>query len=397
MIRTREETEALEERILAPYAMRSGRTRGRVHPEPSPLFRTQYQRDRDRIIHSTAFRRLEYKTQVFVNHEGDHYRTRLTHTMEVAQIARTIARILRANEDLVEAIALSHDLGHTPFGHAGEEALRDLMAGHGGFEHNLHGLRVVDHLERQYLEFPGLNLTYEVREAIAKHATRYDRPPAAEFRPDLRPTLEAQIVEVADAIAYTSHDLDDGLLSGILDGRELLHVRLPARAWRRATGGAFGGPGGGADGLQPSFAEKRHRRQLVRHVIDLIVTDLVRATATRLADLKCADPEDIRVAPDRVVVFSEEVGAEQEELQSCLMEKFYRHYRLVRMARKARRLLTELFEAFLDEPRQLPPEYQERLDLGESVHQVICDYIAGMTDRYAHLEHQRLFGPLERA
>jgi len=385
---TRRDVEAREERDLAPYAMRAGRSRGRVHPEPPPEYRTDYQRDRDRIIHSTAFRRLEYKTQVFVNHEGDHYRTRLTHTLEVAQIARTIARALAANEDLTEAIALAHDVGHTPFGHAGEEALRELMAGHGGFEHNLHGLRVVDELERQYPGFPGLNLTYEVREAIAKHATLYDHPPADEFEPERQPTLEAQIVEVADAIAYDSHDLDDGLYSGLLDPAELLRLALPARAAARA----------GADHAPADLVhDKRCRRQLVRHVIHLIVTDLVEATQTRLERLAPRGPEDVRRAPERVVVFGEPMRAEKQALEDYLMDRFYRHFRLVRMARKAKRLLREMFTAFVREPRQLPAEYQARLRDAPYPHQVVCDYIAGMTDRYAHLEHRRLFDAAYRA
>ena len=378
---TREALEAREARELAPYAMRSGESRGRVHPEPAPVYRTNYQRDRDRVIHSTAFRRLEYKTQVFVNHEGDHYRTRLTHTMEVAQIARSIARTLNCNEDLTEAVALAHDVGHTPFGHAGEDALRELMKDHGGFEHNRHGLRVVDVLEMQYPDFPGLNLTFEVREAIAKHSTRYDDPEAAEFEPHLQPTLEAQIVEVADSIAYDSHDIDDGLLSGILDESDLTSVPLVARAHARVVA---------VDPAALRSDEKCRRRQLVRHVINLIVTDLVESTQRRIDALGLKSPDDVRRAGERIICFSPEVAAEKARLEEYLMAAFYRHKRLLDMARSARRLMSEMFAEYIAHPEKLPADHRERASSAPTAHQVACDYIAGMTDRYAQHAHQTL-------
>jgi dGTPase len=388
---SREAIEAREDRELAPYAMRSAASRGRVHKEPAPELRTVYQRDRDRVIHSTAFRRLEYKTQVFVNHEGDHYRTRLTHTMEVAQIGRTIARCLDANEDLVEAIALAHDVGHTPFGHSGEEVLRELMKDHGGFEHNIHGLRVVDILENEYPDFPGLNLTYEVREAIAKHSTAYDSPSVLGFQPKQPPTLEAQIVEVADSIAYDSHDVDDGLLSGLLNEKDLLQQALPNHA-SKCAGSLF--TESSSRRMQEGLSRLR-RRQLVRHLINLIVSDLVEATATRLREVKPRSPDDLRNLPERVVCFSARIDDEKKQLETYLLDHFYRHYRVARMAWKARRFVREIFTAYVDDPRQLPTEYQKRMkDDGE--YRVVCDYVAGMTDRYAQQEYLRLFAPFEK-
>ena len=390
---TRPEIEARERRELAPYAMRSADSKGRRHDEPPPALRTAYQRDRDRVIHSTAFRRLEYKTQVFVNHEGDHYRTRLTHTMEVAQLARTIARALNVNEDLVEAIALAHDVGHTPFGHSGEEALRELMKDHGGFEHNLHGLRVVDLLERQYPAFPGLNLTYEVREAIAKHSTVHDCPQVREFDPTLPPVLEAQIVEAADSIAYDSHDIDDGLASGILNEQELLRLRLTAEAHELAER-EFHAAGRGEAGT-PALRARQRRRQLVRHLINLIVTDLINATDARLKELNPQSPDDVRATPDRIVTFSRELDERKRELEQFLIENFYQHYRVQRMMQKAKRFTREIFAAYVNDLKQLPPEYQKRAER-DDLYRTICDYIAGMTDRYAQAEYLRLFAPFEK-
>ena len=389
---TRQELEAREKRELAPYAMRSAESKGRRFDEPAPAIRTSYQRDRDRIIHSTAFRRLEYKTQVFVNHEGDHYRTRLTHTMEVAQVARTIARALNVNEDLTEAVALAHDVGHTPFGHSGEDALRELMKEHGGFEHNLHGLRVVDHLERLYPEFRGLNLTYEVREAIAKHSTAYDCPQVREFQPDLPPTLEAQIVEAADSIAYNSHDIDDGLMSGLLRDEDLLRLRLPARAMKLAEDEIKRDPSGAS---RPEITDRLRCRQLVRHLINLVVNDLVHATDARLRELDPKSPEDVRRAPGRIVAFSAKLGEEKRELEEYLQENFYQHYRVQRMSLKAKRFIREIFAAYLQDVRQLPPDYQKRA-AREGLHQTLCDYIAGMTDRYVQEEYLKLFEPFEK-
>lgn len=401
----RSELESQEAAKLAPYAMRSAESRGRKYPEKPPSCRTAYQRDRDRIIHSTAFRRLEYKTQVFANHEGDHYRTRLTHTMEVAQIARTIARALGANEDLVESIALAHDLGHTPFGHSGENALKEMMTGEGGFEHNLHGLRVVDHLERQYPAFPGLNLSFEVREAIAKHSTAYDSPELNEqapefmrqlfheFRQEQPPTLEAQIVEIADSIAYDSHDIDDGLYSGYLNERELTKQRLPGLAIELAEKESAAAEN---EAYPLSEEEKPRRRQLVRHLINIVVIDFIEETSKRLNDAAPRSSEDVRNLNERITAFSDEVKRDKEELEQYLMANFYRHYRVLRMARKAQRFIIEIFGAYDDDPRQLPPEFQGRVAV-EGKRRAICDYIAGMTDRFAQQEYLRLFMPFESA
>jgi dGTPase len=380
---TREALEALEEGTLAPYAARSAASAGRVHEEPDPVFRTCYQRDRDRIVHCTAFRRLEYKTQVFVNHEGDHYRTRLTHTLEVAQIGRTIARTLRLNEDMTEAAALAHDLGHTPFGHSGEEALQTLMREHGGFEHNRHGLRVVDRLEKLYPDFDGLNLTYEVREAIAKHTTRHDAPADAGFDPTRRAVLEAQVVEAADSIAYDNHDLEDSLNAGILTPERLAGVDL----WREALAEVRS--------RYPTVSHRETWYQAKRFLINLEVGDLIRASHERIA---AAAPADRREAVQRarnLIGFSEAMQARKEELGSFLFDNVYRHYRVARMASKAKRFIAELFAAYVADARQLPPEYQERC-AEEGVHRVACDYIAGMTDRYAQDEYTKLFHPFER-
>ncbi len=382
---SREELEAREGQWLASYAMKSGRTRGRQHPEPEDPFRTVYRRDRDRIVHTTAFRRLEYKTQVFVNHEGDYYRTRLTHTLEVAQIADSIARVLRLNEDLVDVVALAHDIGHPPFGHAGEDALRELMADHGGFDHNLQGLRVVDLLEQRYPSFPGLNLTWEVRESINKHRTPY-APPDMEVAldPSLSPLLEAQIADVADEIAYDNHDLDDGLTSGILKEEELAASEL----WRRAHE-AVEAAGGSASAEIAKY-------QTIRHLINWQVSDLTQATIRQLGRLKISSVEDVRACPERLVVFSEEMQRLRLPLKRLLWTQLYQHYRVVRMADKAKRFLGELFALYLKKPEQLPRTTHSRLRRGEEPYRVICDYIAGMTDRYCLEEYKKLFDPFER-
>jgi dGTPase len=378
------ELAALEEKLFAPYAVRSGQSRGRVHEEPEHAFRLAFQRDRDRIIHSTAFRRLEYKTQVFVNHEGDYYRTRLTHTMEAAQITRTVARGLRLNSDLAEAVALAHDLGHTPFGHAGERVLDDLMAEHGGFEHNAHSLRLVDSLEERYPTFRGLNLTWEVREGIVKHTPPYDKPLALDFEPGRAPSLEAQLVDYTDEIAYNSHDIDDGLQSGLLTFEQLEEVRLWRHTYRnmRAT--------------YPEVGAGIWRYQSLRHIIDLMVTDLIGTIEDRLAAAAIESPEDVRHHGQPLVGFSPDLEEQRLELKAFLMKHLYRHYQVVRMAEKARRVMTDLFAAFMAEPEQLPPHILCRRDDGETLARVVSDYIAGMTDRFVMQEHRKLFDPLEK-
>ncbi|MBN1808488.1 MAG: deoxyguanosinetriphosphate triphosphohydrolase [Planctomycetes bacterium] len=377
------------EEHLAPYAQKSAATAGRQYPETEHSYRSAYQRDRDRIVHSTAFRRMEYKTQVFLNHEGDHYRTRLTHTIEVMQIARTIARALRLNEDLAEAIALSHDLGHTPFGHAGEDALNELMKGHGGFEHNLHGLRVVDLLEERYPDHPGLNLTYEVREAFVKHETKYDAPARAleAFAPDERPVLEAQAVNLADTIAYDAHDMDDGLYSGLAEEAEVLDLPLSARVLKRlARGGVAYG-----DIDSPDV----RRKQFVRGLIDLLVSSTVDTTERRLAEAGAQSVEDVRAAGRRLVAVGEDIEQAKRVHEEYLFEKMYKHYRVNRMMRKSKRFLKELFQAYVDEPEILPEAHRLRAEGGEGLHRVAADYIAGMTDRFAQDEYRRVFFPHE--
>ena len=383
---TREELEEREERWLAAYAMKSKRSRGRQHPEPEDPYRTAYRRDRDRIIHTTAFRRLEYKTQVFVNHEGDHYRTRLTHTLEVAQIGVSIARVLRLNEDLVEAVCLAHDIGHPPFGHAGEDALRELMAGHGGFDHNIQGLRIVDLIEARYPGFPGLNLTWEMRESINKHRTPYDQPDMQiALDPELSPLLESQIADVADEIAYDNHDLDDGLASGILKEETLAELRL----WRQ-TRDAVDAQGGGQMG--PEI----RRYQTIRTLINRQITDLVRATVERLKEQRIESVESVRACRTRLVSFSDEMARLRGPLKKFLWEEFYHHYRVARMADKAKRFIGDLFQLYTSKPEQLPPTTRSRIKRGEDLSRVVCDYIAGMTDRYCEQEHKKLFDPFER-
>ena len=380
---SRQALEEREQRDLAPYAAHSANSRGRRYPEAEHPYRTCYQRDRDRIIHSTAFRRLEYKTQVFVNHEGDYYRTRLTHTLEVSQIARTVARALNLNEDLVEAIALAHDLGHTPFGHSGEDALRELMREHGGFEHNLHGLRVVDKLEHRYVRFSGLNLTREVREGMAKHRTRYDHPPPSEFDDRLQTPLEAQVVEAADTIAYDSHDLDDALKAGLVQEEDLAGVALWELAAERAES-EFG----------PLESESR-RVHVVRFLINQEATALLEQTCANLEAAGVASPEEVRRAARPLVEFDREMRDLQAGLQEFLMERVYGHYRVMRMATKARRFIEEIFTAYIQSPEQLSPSaLRHRQEDG--LHRVVCDYVAGMTDRYAQDEHLKLFAPFER-
>jgi dGTPase len=379
---TRQQLEDIEMQHLAPYAVKSRLSRGRVHPEAEHPYRTAFQRDRDRIIHTSAFRRLEYKTQVFVNYEGDYYRTRLTHTIETAQVARTMARALGANEDLTEAVSLAHDLGHTPFGHSGEAALNELMQGHGGFNHTDQSLRIVEQLEQRYPAFPGLNLTWEVREGIAKHATEYDLTEAQEYEPDTKSSLEGQLVNAADEIAYTTHDLDDGLRSELLRVRDLRDLQL----WQEAFGTL---------GIQEGSFTEMSRRQIIRYLINREVTDVIATINNRLQELKINSPESVRSAPVNLVGFSSEMQSRNRQLKDFLLDRLYRHYRVMRMQVKAQRLIRHLFRAYLNEPRQLPMEIQARF-AEESPERVVCDYIAGMTDRFAIQEHRKLFDPATR-
>ena len=367
-------------RELCPYAASAERSRGRAHAEETPQGRNEYQRDRDRIVHSTAFRRLEYKTQVFVNHEGDLYRTRLTHSLEVAQIARSVARALRVDEDLTEAIALAHDLGHTPFGHAGQDALHACMRGHGGFEHNLQSLRVVDLLEVRYAAFDGLNLTFETREGILKHCSRANARKLGElgerFLKRRQPSLEAQIANLADEIAYNNHDVDDGLRSGLLTMEQLREVRAFARPCREVSA------------KYPDLAERRLIHETVRRMIHALITDLIRTSAGNIRRAAPRSIDDIRHA-GALIGFSDQMAVEQQELKQFLRVNLYQHYQVARMASKARRVVADLFAAFQAEPRMLPPQFRE--SAGEGVQRAIADYIAGMTDRYAIREHRRLF------
>jgi dGTPase len=370
--------------LLASYAIRAAETGGRVHPEPEHALRSPFERDRDRVIHSSAFRRLEYKTQVFVNHEGDYYRTRLTHTLEATQIARSLTRFLRLNEDLAEAVALVHDVGHPPFGHAGETALRELMAEHGGFEHNLQGLRVVDTLEVRYPGFNGLNLSWEVREGIAKHSKEWDpdRPAAAfaEFSRGRWPSLEAQVVDVADEIAYNAHDIDDGLTAGMIHLEALQSLRIwgeitrsrPA-AWRRLT-------------------LEQAKYQGVRALINAQVEDFLATVEQRVQAWNVQTPADVRAADQRIATLSPAMEALNRELREFLMAHVYRNYRVRRMWNKAKRVVEEIFRSYLASPEQLPPHVFDRLQR-ETAPRVVCDYIAGMTDREALDEHVRLFDP----
>lgn len=369
---------------LAPYAQKSRLTHGRFYKEAEHGYRSCYQRDRDRIIYSTAFRRLEYKTQVFVNHEGDYYRTRLTHTLEVSQIARSIARALRLNEDLVEAISLAHDLGHTPFGHSGEDALHDLMKDYGGFEHNSHGLRVVDYLEQRYPNFPGLNLTYEVREGIIKHSTAFDRPkPTIPFDSEGSPILEIQVVDVADEIAYDNHDLDDGITSGLIKESDLKTLRFWAE--KRKT----------IEKQYPKINDETRKYQIIRSLINDQVSDIITETEKNLKKFRIRNTIDVVKVPERLVAFSKPIKTLREPMRNFLTNNLYQHYRVVRMSNKAYRFIESLFNIYADKPEQLPPTAQSRLK-NEEKHRVICDYIAGMTDRYALDEYKKFFEPYER-
>ncbi len=368
-----------EESLLAPYAARSSQTRGRQYPEKEHSLRTPFQRDRDRIIHSTAFRRLQYKTQVFVNHEGDHYRTRLTHTLETCQIARSIGRGLGLNEDLIEAIALAHDLGHGPFGHAGEWALADLMKNHGGFEHNVQTLRIVEKLEDSYPDFPGLNLTFETREGLKKHPENFYK------NRSLRPLrlLEADLVALADEIAYNSHDLDDGLRSELVAEEQVREVRL----WQDAS-----------RYIQKKYSKlsgHHHRRMVVRLIINRLATDVIENTQARIKKLGIRSLKDVQKTQGLVVSLGELRRHELAGLKKFLHKNLYQHFRVVRMTDKGQRFLKSLFQVYLQKPAQLPPEVLAR-SKGEGLERALCDYLAGMTDRFAQDEYKRFFEPYER-
>jgi dGTPase len=377
--------------MLAPYAASDATSRGRQNPEPKPAHRSEYQRDRDRIIHCAAFRRLEYKTQVFVNHEGDLFRTRLTHSIEVAQIGRSVARALGLNEDLTEAIALAHDLGHTPFGHAGQDALNECMHEYGGFEHNLQSLRVVDVLEERYAEFPGLNLTYETREGILKHCAPAKARELGElgrrFLDRTQPGLEAQLVNLADEVAYNNHDVDDGLRSGLITLEQLRAVQLFAEYHDQVNA------------RYPDLPGRRTVYETVRRMINAVVTDLIEESRRRLAAAGVASIEEVRASREPLVGYSSPILEKTRELKRFLRQYLYSHERVQRVTSGSVKLIHELFEAFLADPRRLPPQYQDKLhelggDSDRAVRaRIIADYVAGMTDRYVTREHGRLCGP----
>ena len=385
MILTREQFEDRERELLAPYGMKSGDSRGRVWPDDEHLYRSAYQKDRDRVIHTTAFRRLEYKTQVFVYHEGDHYRNRLTHSIEVAQIGRTMARALGLNEDLTEAICLAHDLGHPAFGHTGEQSLNQLMAGHGGFDHQRQTMRIVTQIEDRYVDFPGLNLTYEVREGLVKHDTDYDVTDAAGYEPEKAGTLECQIANLADEIAYNAADLEDGLRSGLLDPLEVRELGV----WRMVMASL-------RERVDCRLDDKL-RTRAIRRLLGITITDAITATAEALAAAAVGSVAELRAVGRNLAGFSEEMLATNRELKAFLLQRFYHHPRVIRMAYKADRMIRALFQAYSEEPRQLPYDVQARIAAGaDSPQRVVCDYIAGMTDRYAIQEYKRLFDPEAR-
>jgi dGTPase len=381
----------IERCTLARYAANPACSLGRHYPEPPPAYRSEYQRDRDRIIHSAAFRRLEYKTQVFVNHEGDLFRTRLTHSIEVAQVARSIARALSLNEDLTEGIALAHDLGHTPFGHAGQDALNTCMKGYGGFEHNLQSLRVIDELEQRYAEFPGLNLTFESREGILKHCSLKNAQALGKigrrFIEQRQPSLEAQLTNLADEIAYNSHDVDDGLRSGLIDVDALAEVTLFSEQYDTVRS------------RYPGLAARRTIHEVVRRLIGCQVIDLVETSQANLERASPGSIDDVRQHNEPLIAFSDSMREKNLELKRFLRTHLYRHYRVHRMSAKATRTITALFEAYIDDPRLMPNESQQHVSRLEAMNgrdgraRAVADYIAGMTDRYAITEYERTFNP----
>lgn len=378
MLYDRPTLERHERQTLATYACLSAESRGRIHAENESLFRTSFQKDRDRVIHTSAFRRLEYKTQVFVNYEGDYYRTRLTHTLEVAQVAKSVSRALGLNEDLAETIALAHDLGHPPFGHAGEKTLDRLAAEAGGFDHNKQSLRIVTQLERRYPEFPGLNLAWETLEGIMKHETEYDVP-GTDWEPDKRPSLEAQVVNIADELAYNAHDLDDGLRSGHLTPRQIRDVPLIGELM---------------EGLEiaPETFSNQKRYILIRELLGAVIEDAIAATHANIENHGIETLEDVRSADRLIVENSPELRERLRELKRFLYQNFYFHYRLIRMTKKADHILKRIFEAYRASPDMLPPEWQDAAS-DRGLVRALTDYLAGMTDRYAGEEYRRLFDP----
>jgi dGTPase len=379
-MRTRADLERIESQSLAPYAVQAALSRGRLFPESESAFRTAFQKDRDRVIHTSAFRRLEYKTQVFTNTQGDYYRTRLTHTLEVAQVGRTVARALGVNEDLTETIALSHDLGHPPFGHAGEKILDTLLEGHGGFDHNKQSFRVVTKLEKRYADFEGLNLAWETLEGIVKHETEYDVSDAADFEPTWRASLEAQIANLADETAYNAHDLDDGLRSGLLEARQLVDVAI----WRKFTGEL---------GYNPEFLSEFERRVLIRELLGWVITDIVQTSSQNLLGIN--NLSDVRNAQKPLIAHSQEARDMLRELKKFLYQNFYYHHRVMRQVHKAEHILTSLYKAFVGRPNMMPKNHQTRIEK-VGLERAVCDYLAGMTDRFAMDEFNKLFEPFER-
>lgn len=379
MLYTRAELEKKEVECLAPYGIRSQDSKGRQYPEEEAPHRTAFQRDRDRILHTTAFRRLEYKTQVFINSEGDYYRTRLTHTLEVAQIGRSLARALGANEDLVEAICLAHDLGHSPFGHSGEKTLNWLMKDHGGFDHNKQSLRIVTRLENRYDTFPGLNLTWETREGIVKHETEYDVSDAQNYDPELRGHLEAQIANAADELAYSTHDLDDGLRSGMIDasmleGLTLWEILVESVGWDRGK------------------LNELSRHRLIRRMIGLEVQDLLESTHQKILDSGVRSVHELQELPYNVISHNEDMHHHNRMMKDFLYNNLYQHHRVMRMQTKAEHIIRDLFDAYHSEPLMLPSHIQAWIE-ERGLERAICDYIAGMTDRFAIEEHGKLFNP----
>jgi len=382
MLIKREQREEKEGFCLAPYGIKSMDSKGREYPDSTPIYRTAFQRDRDRILHTTAFRRLEYKTQVFINSEGDYYRTRLTHTLEVAQIGRSVARALGANEDLEEAICLAHDLGHSPFGHSGERILNRLMKEHGGFDHNKQSLRIVTKLENRFQDFPGLNLTWETREGIVKHETEYDISDAEDYDPHLRGNLEAQIANAADELAYSAHDLDDGLRAGLitvpmLKDLAIWNVLVKSVGWK---GGEL---------------KELDRNRIIRRMIGIEVEDLIKSTDNKIQESGATSVEDIQKLPHNVIRFGDEMAQNNRELKDFLYKNLYQNHRVIRMQEKAERIINDLFTAYKKNPLMLPNHIQVRIEK-KGLERSICDYIAGMTDRFAIDEHRKLFDPTHR-
>jgi dGTPase len=382
MFVNRQRLEQIEADTLAPYALLSRDSKGRHYHDPEPQYRTAFQRDRDRIVHSAAFRRLEYKTQVFVNDEGDYYRTRLTHTLEVAQIGRTMARALAVNEDLVEVICLAHDLGHSPFGHAGEGVLNKLTQSCGGFNHNHQSYRVVTQLERRYPDWPGLNLTYETLEGIAKHETEYDLSHIAGFDEAMRGSVEAQIANISDELAYNAHDLDDGLQAGLISLEALQELEI----WRQVCE---------QTGWNGTKIDEITRHLLIRELIGIEVDDVLKTTSARLEALQPKSLADIQNHSDQIVAHSDELKKLNRALKDFMYKNMYFQFRVIRMASRAQRFVEQIFESYLQEPRQLPDEYQAQLK-DKPIERVVADYIASMTDRGALLEYRRLFDPLTK-